>query len=159
MAVTPAKAKKLALSLEGVSEAPHFDRTAFRRRTIFATLGAGSDLNLMFDPDLRDFYVEQEPAAFSEHPSEAVAPRDLHSRRKLEVGFVFGWRQHVQPSAALRRARSAQRIGEIAAVAAGGQMPGRNVGRSALDPVQHRVHARTAHGAYILPHRPRDACC
>ena len=70
MAVTPAQARKLALSLEGVTEKPHFDRAAFRRRTIFATLASkGSDLNLMFTPDLRDFYVEQAPGAFSQHPS------------------------------------------------------------------------------------------
>jgi hypothetical protein len=69
MPVTSAKARKLALSLEGASEAAHFDRTAFRRRTIFATLGGAGDLNLMFDPDLQEFYVEHEPAAFSPHPS------------------------------------------------------------------------------------------
>jgi hypothetical protein len=70
MVVTPARARKLALSLEGATEAAHFDRTAFRRRTIFATLASdGSDLNLMFDPDQQEFYVEQEPAAFAPHPS------------------------------------------------------------------------------------------
>ncbi len=70
MAVTPSKAKTLALSLGGVTDAPHFDRTAFRRRITFATLAAdGSDLNLMFTPDLQEFYVEQEPAAFAPHPS------------------------------------------------------------------------------------------
>lgn len=70
MAVTPAQARKLALSLENVSAAPHFNRTAFRTpRRIFATLANdGSDLNLMFDPPLRDFYCEQEPVAFSPVP-------------------------------------------------------------------------------------------
>ena len=56
MAVTPAQARKLALSFENVSAAPHFNRTAFRTpRRIFATLANdGGDLNLMFDPALRD---------------------------------------------------------------------------------------------------------
>lgn len=71
MPVTRARARSLALSLEDATEAAHFDRTAFRRSTIFATLAAdGSDLNLMFDPDLRDFYVELAPDAFSRHPSK-----------------------------------------------------------------------------------------
>ena len=64
MAVTPARARKLALSLENVAEKPHVDRTAFRTpRKIFATLaGDGSDINLMFDLDHQEFYCAQDPA-------------------------------------------------------------------------------------------------
>lgn len=60
----------MALALEGASEAPHFHRLAFRTpRKIFATLDAAAgDINLMFDPDLRDFYCEQAPEAFSPVP-------------------------------------------------------------------------------------------
>ncbi len=49
MAVTLARAKELALGLEGASERPHFDRTALRTpRKTFATLaGDGADINLM----------------------------------------------------------------------------------------------------------------
>jgi hypothetical protein len=36
--LTPAAFRKLALSMPGAYEAPHFDRTSFRIRTIFATL-------------------------------------------------------------------------------------------------------------------------
>jgi hypothetical protein len=70
MAVTPARAKELALGLEGASERPHFDRTALRKpRKTFATLaGDGADINLMFDPDLRDFFCEQVPLAFAPVP-------------------------------------------------------------------------------------------
>lgn len=70
MPVTPARARKLALSLEDASAVPHMERTAFRTtRRIFATLGpSGRELNFMFDPDLRDFYCEQAPAAFSPVP-------------------------------------------------------------------------------------------
>lgn len=70
MAVTPARARKLALSLTGASERPHFDRAAFRTpRKTFATLANdGADINLMFDPSLRDFYCEQEPDAFAPVP-------------------------------------------------------------------------------------------
>jgi hypothetical protein len=70
MGVTSAEARALALALPGASEAPHFDRVAFRTfRKIFATLaGRGGDLNLMFDPVLRDFYCEHAPDAFSPVP-------------------------------------------------------------------------------------------
>ena len=67
MAVSVARARELALGLGGVSEAPHWDRTAFRTpRKIFATLGvAAGDLNLMFDPERRDFYCGVAPEAFA----------------------------------------------------------------------------------------------
>lgn len=85
MPVTPARAKKIALSLDDASERPHLDRTAIRTpRKIFATVaGNGADINLMFDPELRDFYREQTPSAFS--PSQvagaAWARRGVISRR------------------------------------------------------------------------------
>ena len=70
MAVDVARARELAMALEGTGEAPHFHRLAFRTpRKIFATLDASArDLNLMFDPDLRDFYCEQAPEAFAPVP-------------------------------------------------------------------------------------------
>jgi hypothetical protein len=70
MTVDPQRARELALALPGASEAPHFHRLAFRTpRKMFATLDAQAvDLNLMFDPDLRDFYCEQAPHAFAPVP-------------------------------------------------------------------------------------------
>jgi hypothetical protein len=70
MAIRAERARDLALALPAVSEAPHWHRLAFRtRRKIFATLDAvARDLNLMFDQDLRDFYCEQAPHAFSPVP-------------------------------------------------------------------------------------------
>jgi len=70
MAVDAARARELALALPGASEAPHFHRLAFRTpRKIFATLDArAGDVNLMFDPELRDFYCEQAPDAFAPVP-------------------------------------------------------------------------------------------
>jgi hypothetical protein len=68
--VEPTRARDLALALPGASEAPHFHRLAFRTpRKIFATLDERThELNLMFDPDVRDFYCEQAPAAFAPVP-------------------------------------------------------------------------------------------
>ena len=70
MAVTSIRARKLALSFEGASEAPHDNRTAFRTsRKRFATLASdGNDLNLAFDAALQEFYCEQAPAAFAPLP-------------------------------------------------------------------------------------------
>jgi hypothetical protein len=67
VAVSAERARALALALPQAREAPHFHRTAFRTpRRIFATLDAQvPDLNLMFDPDLRDFYCGQAPEAFA----------------------------------------------------------------------------------------------
>ncbi len=70
MSVDAARVRELALALPLASEAPHFDRLAFRTpRKIFATLSVqAGDLNLMFDPDLRDFYCEHAPLAFTPVP-------------------------------------------------------------------------------------------
>ncbi len=70
MAVTPERARELALALPLASEAPHFHRVALKTpRKTFATLDAAApDINLMFDPDLRDFYCEQAPHAFAPVP-------------------------------------------------------------------------------------------
>ena len=70
MAVEPARARDMALGLWMANEAPHMHRIAFRTpRKIFATLDPfARDINLMFDADLRDFYCEQEPAAFAPVP-------------------------------------------------------------------------------------------
>lgn len=70
MGVEIARVKALIAALANVSSAPHFHRTAFRTpRKTFATLDeAGHDINLMFDPDHRDFFCEQVPEAFSPVP-------------------------------------------------------------------------------------------
>jgi hypothetical protein len=57
--------RRIALSLEGTTEAPHFDRTAFKVRTIYATLAAdGRTANLMFTPDEQALKCTVAPEAF-----------------------------------------------------------------------------------------------
>ncbi len=70
MAVDPVRVREIALALPATSEAPHFDRVAFRTpRKMFATLKAeAADLNLMFDPTMRDFFCERVPEAFAPVP-------------------------------------------------------------------------------------------
>lgn len=71
MAVTPARVRKLALSLPETSEVAHFDRAAFRTpRKTFATLANdGADLNLMFDLATQEFFCAQAPKTLAPHPS------------------------------------------------------------------------------------------
>ena len=64
--MTPARFRKLALSLDGVEERPHLERTAFRtKRKIFATLGADKRANLMIEPaDKREALLASFPKTF-----------------------------------------------------------------------------------------------
>jgi hypothetical protein len=57
--------RKIAMSLDGVTEAPHFDRQAFKVKRLFATLaGDGTSVNLKFTPDEQEFKVMMAPEAF-----------------------------------------------------------------------------------------------
>ena len=70
MAVSAARARKLLLRFGNVSEAPHFDRVAFRTpRRIFATLaGDGRDVNFMLDPLEQETFCEMAPHALAPVP-------------------------------------------------------------------------------------------
>jgi hypothetical protein len=58
--------RRIALSLDGTVEAPHFDRTAFKVRRIYATLAADDrTANLMFTPDEQALKCTVAPEAFS----------------------------------------------------------------------------------------------
>jgi len=62
--------RRIALSLEGTGEAPHFDRQAFRVRTIYATLAAdGRTANLKFRPDEQEMKCLIAPEAFARIPN------------------------------------------------------------------------------------------
>jgi len=67
VALSAARARKLLLRFDNVSEAPHFDRVAFRTpRRIFATLaGDGRDVNFMFDPLEQETFCEIAPHALA----------------------------------------------------------------------------------------------
>ena len=63
--------RKIALSLEGTSEAPHFDRAAFKARRIFATLAAdGRSANIRFSPEEQEFHAMLQPDAYSKLPNK-----------------------------------------------------------------------------------------
>jgi hypothetical protein len=59
-----------ALALEGTRRAPHFDRTAFKVRRIYATLAAdGKIANLMLTADEQALKCELAPEAFCPVPN------------------------------------------------------------------------------------------
>jgi hypothetical protein len=70
MPLTATKVRKLALALPDATEAPHFDRSAFRTtRRIFVTMPAdGASVNFMFDPEQQQFWCANEPYAFAPVP-------------------------------------------------------------------------------------------
>lgn len=58
--------RTIALSLEGTTEAPHFDRHAFKVRRIYATLAAdGLTANVKFTPDEQEFKAMLAPESFA----------------------------------------------------------------------------------------------
>jgi hypothetical protein len=62
--------RRIALSLEGTTEAPHFDRTAFKVARIYATLAAdGHTANLKLTPDEQEFKCMMQPDAFAPVPN------------------------------------------------------------------------------------------
>ena len=58
--------RRIALSLDGTTEAPHFDRTAFKVARNYATLAAdGKTANFKFTPDEQEFKCLTLPEGFA----------------------------------------------------------------------------------------------
>ena len=61
--------RRLALALQGTTEVPHFDRTAFRAARIYVTLAAdGRTANFKFAPADQEFKCMMAPEAFAPVP-------------------------------------------------------------------------------------------
>lgn len=62
--------RRLALGLEGTTEAPHFDRTAFKVARIYVTLAPDrKTANFMFTPEEQEFKCMLAPGAFAPVPN------------------------------------------------------------------------------------------
>src|SRR5688572_32602368 len=62
--------RQMALSLAGTTEAPHFDRAAFKVARLYVTLAAdGRTANFKFTPDEQEFKCMLAPEAFSPVPN------------------------------------------------------------------------------------------
>lgn len=96
---TAADMRELALALEGTTERPHFDRTAFRVARIYATLSAdGRSLNLKLAPEEQEFKSLLAPEAFRPVPGgwgrqgwTTVTLARL-SREELAAALETAWR-------------------------------------------------------------------
>jgi len=102
---TAADLRRIALSLTGTTEAPHFDRIAFKVARIYATLAADRlTANLKFSPDEQEFKCMLAPDAFAPVPNAwgkqgwttvtLAAVKVAELRHALETA----WR-HAAPSA------------------------------------------------------------
>ena len=61
--------RRIALALTGTTEAPHFDRAAFKVARIYVTLATdGRTANFKFTPDEQDFKCMMAQAAFAPVP-------------------------------------------------------------------------------------------
>lgn len=111
---TAADLRRLALSLEGTTEAPHFDRTAFKVARIYATLAAdGRSVNFKFAPDEQELKCLVAPEAFAPVPNAwgkqgwTTATLAKLSVPELRSALEIAWR-HALPK---KRAASTKRAG------------------------------------------------
>jgi hypothetical protein len=57
--------RRIAISLDGTTESPHFDRAAFKVKRIYVTLAAdGKTANFKFMPEQQEFKCLLAPKAF-----------------------------------------------------------------------------------------------
>lgn len=103
--------RRIALSLEGTSEAPHFDRTAFKVVRIYATLAAdGNTANFKFTPDEQALKCTTAPEAFAPVPNAwgdqgwTTATLAALSSAELRHALEMAWR-HGSATAPRKRRR------------------------------------------------------
>jgi hypothetical protein len=104
--------RRIALSLGGTSEAPHFGRTAFKVRRIYATLaGDGKTANVMLTPEEQALKCLAAPNAFSALPN-AWGARGATSARlaaltvpELRAALVIAWQRSADLSPSRRSLR------------------------------------------------------
>ena len=101
--------RRIALSLEGTTEAPHFDRAAFRVARIYATLAAdGRTANLKLSPEEQEFKCMLAPDAFAPVPGGwgeqgwTTATLSALSTPELSDVLETAWR-HALPKSRPRR--------------------------------------------------------
>ena len=100
---TASDLRRLALALEGTTEAPHFDRAAFKVARIYVTLAAdGSTANFKFTPDEQEFKCMLAPDAFAPVPGGwgtqgwTTATLAAMSAAQLQDALETAWRHAVQ---------------------------------------------------------------
>jgi hypothetical protein len=95
----------IALSLEGTVAQPHFDRTAFKARRIFATLAPDKlSANIRFSPEEQEFRCEAQPDAYRPIPNKwgaqgwTIATLSALTPDDLSVALRSAWRHQASVS-------------------------------------------------------------
>jgi len=89
--------RRIALSFEGASEHPHFDRRAFKARVTFATLAPdGLTANIKFAPDEQALKCAVAPDAFQ--PGWTCATLAALSEAELRAALEMAWRHGAAPA-------------------------------------------------------------
>ena len=90
--------RRLALALEGTTEAPHFDRVAFKAARTYVTLGPDRrEANFYFTPDQQQFKCMMAPEAFSPIPNKwgeqgwTTASLSKLSAAELKAALEMAW--------------------------------------------------------------------
>jgi hypothetical protein len=101
--------RRIALSLEGTTEASHFDRTAFKVARIYATLAPdGRTANFKFTPDEQELKCLLAPEAFAPVSNAwgqqgwTTATLSALSAAELKVALETAWR-HAVPKKGARK--------------------------------------------------------
>lgn len=102
----------IALSLDGATAAPHFDRTAFKVARTFATLAAdGLTINLKLTPDEQELKCLTHRHAFAPVPNAwgaqgwTTATLARLTVAELDAALRLAW-QHAHPKPKSRTKRS-----------------------------------------------------
>ena len=108
---TTADFRRAALRLAGTTEAPHFDRTAFKVARTYATLAAdGTTANLKFAPDEQALKCLTAPDAFAPVPNAwgkqgwTTVTLTKISAAELTAALATAWR-HALPKAKQKQKR------------------------------------------------------
>ncbi|MGJ4957715.1 MmcQ/YjbR family DNA-binding protein [Bradyrhizobium sp. HKCCYLRH2015] len=104
--------RTLALSFAGATEAPHFDRTAFKLHRTFATLAAdGASANVLLSPDEQEHHAGLQPGVFRRVPNKwgdqgwtTVSLADVDAARLRSV-LESAWRAAHRPPRSRGRSR------------------------------------------------------
>ncbi len=90
--------RRLALALQGTSEAPHFDRAAFKVKRIYVTLASdGKTANFRFTPVEQELKCTVAPDAFAAIPNAwgrqgwTTALLAKLSVAELEAALLMAW--------------------------------------------------------------------
>lgn len=102
---TAAQLRKIALSLDGTTQAPHFDRAAFKVKRIYVTLAAdGKTANFKFSPDEQELKCMVAPDAFAAIPNAwgkqgwTCGTLAALSDAELRAALDMAWRHALPPA-------------------------------------------------------------